>query len=180
MSKENFHAAKQNNKNSRFIDDINTLNNRVFDDQIKQIYPPEITCNRENLTDISGHFLEVDITVKNDKFVTKIFDKRDDFNFKIVKFPHIKSNIPDCIVFNVFVSQIIRIARVCSDFQDFKDIFKVLILNFKGKGCSNRILFQKAKKVFLANTETFSKFDLTLKDFLSSTFSSVVPISLSQ
>ena len=180
MSKENFHAAKQNNKNSRFIDDINTLNNRVFDDQIKQIYPTEITCNRENLTDISGHFLEVDITVKNDKFVTKIFDKRDDFNFKIVKFPHIKSNIPDCIVFNVFVSQIIRIARVCSDFQEFKDIFKVLILNFKGKGCSNRILFQKAKKVFLANTETFSKFDLTLKDFLSSTFSSVVPISLSQ
>ena len=73
-------------------------------------------------------FLEVDITVKYDKFVIKIFDQRDDFNFKIVKFPHIKSNIPNCIVFNVFVSQIIRIARVCSYFQSLKDIFKVLIL----------------------------------------------------
>ena len=89
---------KQNNNNSRFIDDINTLNNRVFEEQIKQIYPTEIKCNRENPTDISGHFLEVDITVK--KFVTKIFDKRDDFNFKIVKFPHIMWNRKVCMVYS--------------------------------------------------------------------------------
>ena len=46
------------------IDDINTLNDRVFEDQIKQIYPTVITCNWENPMDIAGHFLEVDITVK--------------------------------------------------------------------------------------------------------------------
>jgi hypothetical protein len=170
LSKEDYSAAKQNNKNSRFIDDINTLNNGVFEDQIKEIYPQEITCNRENLTDVSGHFLEVDITIKDGKFVTKIFDKRDDFNFKIIKFPHIKSNIPDCIVFNTFISQLVRIARVCSSFQEFQKIFKVLIQNFNENGCPNEILLRRAKKAFLANSETFSKFKVTLKDFLSSAF----------
>ena len=149
---------------------------RVFEDQIKEIYPSEITCNRENLTDVSGHFLEVDITIKDGKFVTKIFDKRDDFNFKIIKFPHIKSNIPDCIVFNTFISQLVRIARVCSSFQEFQKIFKVLIQNFNENGCPREILLRRAKKAFLANSETFSKFRVTLKDFLSFSFSSYVRV----
>ena len=99
LCKQDYSAAKQNNNNSRFIDDINILNNQHFEDQIRLIYPPEITCNRENLTDISGHFLEIDISIESEKFRTKIFDKRDDFSFDIVKYPDTKSNIPDSIVY---------------------------------------------------------------------------------
>ena len=102
---------------------------------------------------------------KNDKFVTKIFDKRDDFNCKLRWLSSLISSHTKFYCFNVFVSQIIQIARVCSDFQAFKDIFKVFILNFKDKGCSNTIL-QRAKNVFLENVETFSKFDLTFFFFI--------------
>ena len=102
--------------------------------------------------------------------MTKIFDKRNDFDFKIVKYPHVLSNIPDRIVYNVFVSQMLRIARVCSGPLDLIETFKVLILNFKGKGCKTKILISKAKKTFSVNAKTFKKFNLTWKDFENVSF----------
>ena len=170
LSKENYNAAKQNNNNSRYIDDINTVNNKVFEDQIKLIYPPEITCNRENTSDLAGHFLDIDIAIVNDKFVTKVFDKRDTFEIKIVKFPSVLSNIPDSVIYSVFVSQTLRAARICSLFKDFIEIFKILVQNFKAKGCLTKFLIPKAKKTFLTNEKTFAKFNTTCRHFLEATF----------
>ena len=72
------------NKTTIILDLSNTLNNRVFEEQIQSIYPNEIVCNRENLTNTKGHFLEIDNSITSTgKFQTKIFDKRDEFNFDI-------------------------------------------------------------------------------------------------
>ena len=165
LCKENYSAAKQNNNNSRFIDDINILNNGVFEDQIRLIYPPEITCNRENLNDVSGHFLEIDITIHSEKFRTKIFDKRNEFAFKIVKYPDTRSNIPDSIVYNVFCAQIVRYIRVCSHFQDFLACFQILLQNFLSKGCNINILKAKLKKTLVTHKLTFCKYNKTLTEF---------------
>ena len=134
------------------------------------IYPPEIICNRENTSDLAGHFLDIDIAIVNDKFVTKVFDKRDTFEIKIVKFPSVLSNIPDSVIYSVFVSQTLRAARICSLFKDFIEIFKILVQNFKAKGCLTKFLIPKAKKTFLTNEKTFAKFNTTLKYFLEATF----------
>jgi hypothetical protein len=42
---------------------------------------------------------------------TKIYDKRDDFNFKIINFPNICSNIPASPAYGVYISQLIRYSR---------------------------------------------------------------------
>ena len=42
---------------------------------------------------------------------TKIYDKRDDFNFKIINFPNMCSNIPASPAYGVYISQLIRYAR---------------------------------------------------------------------
>ena len=165
LCKQNYSAAKQNNNNSRFIDDINILNNQHFEEQISLIYPPEITCNRENLTDVSGHFLEIDISIESEKFRTKIFDKRDDFSFDIVKYPDTKSNIPDSIVYNVFCTQLVRYLRVCSHFQDFNFCLQTLLQNFISKGCNKDILKSKVKKTILKHRLTFEKYSLTATEF---------------
>ena len=55
--KQNYSAAKQNYNNCCYIDDINTLNNKVFEDQISLIYPQEIICNRENNSELRGRLL---------------------------------------------------------------------------------------------------------------------------
>jgi hypothetical protein len=38
----------------------------------------------------------------------KIFDKNDDFNFPIVNFPFICSNIPAALAYGVYISQLIK------------------------------------------------------------------------
>ena len=46
---------------------------------------------------------------------TKIYNKRDNFNFKIIIFPNMCSNIPA----GVYISQLIRYARDSSNYSDF-------------------------------------------------------------
>ena len=50
---------------------------------------------------------------------TKLYDNRDDFNFRIVNFPYMSSNIPESPAYGVYISQLIRYARACSSYQDF-------------------------------------------------------------
>jgi hypothetical protein len=50
---------------------------------------------------------------------TKIYDKRDDFNFKIMNFPNVCSNIPVSPAYGVYTSQLIRYARASSNYSDF-------------------------------------------------------------
>jgi hypothetical protein len=50
---------------------------------------------------------------------TKHYDKRDDFNFPIVNFPFICSNIPAAPAYGVYIS--LRYSRACGSYQDFLD-----------------------------------------------------------
>ena len=52
---------------------------------------------------------------------TKLYDKRDDFDFRVVNFPYICSNIPESPAYSVYISQFIRYARACSSCGDFVD-----------------------------------------------------------
>ena len=51
------------------------------------------------------------------KYSTAVDDKWDDFNFKIVNFPHLSSNIPSGPAYGVCISQLVRIGRICSDYH---------------------------------------------------------------
>ena len=42
------------------------------------------------------------------KLSTKIYDKRDDFNFKIINFPNMCNNIPASLAYGVYILQLIR------------------------------------------------------------------------
>ena len=48
-------------------------------------------------------FLDLHVAIKNQMISTKIFDKRDSFNFQIVKFPNLTGNIPLKSSYGVFV-----------------------------------------------------------------------------
>ena len=52
---------------------------------------------------------------------TKLYNKRDDFNFFIVKFPFIYINIPAAPAYGVYISQLIRYSRAWGSYQDFLD-----------------------------------------------------------
>ena len=44
---------------------------------------------------------------------SKIYDKRDDFDFDIVNFPFLDGDVPRRPSYGVYISQLIRFARVC-------------------------------------------------------------------
>jgi len=71
------------------------------------------------------------------KLSTKIYDKRDDFDFKIINFPYLCSNIPTSPAYGVYISQLIRYARACTNYSDFIE---------RHKNLRTRLLSQNTRK----------------------------------
>ena len=84
--------------------------------------------------------------IDNGKITTRLYDKRDDFNFPIVNFPILNSNIPSAQAYGVYVSQLIRYARICSNYQDFMERGKVLTTNLLSQGYQKTKLVATLKK----------------------------------
>ena len=54
---------------------------------VHRIYPTELQLHKANASDTEAAFLDLNLTIHNDTVSTKIYDKRDDFDFDIVNFP---------------------------------------------------------------------------------------------
>ena len=74
------------NSTSRYLDDILNINNIYFDNMVSQIYPSELKLNKANTSDTEAAFLDLHLSISNDIVSTKIYDKRDDFDFEMVNF----------------------------------------------------------------------------------------------
>ena len=57
---------------------------------------------------------------------TKIYDKRDGFDFEIVNFPFLGGDNPRSTSYGVYISQLIRFARASSYVADFNTRNKLL------------------------------------------------------
>ena len=90
LIKNNITLAKRFNFTMRYIDDVLTLNNSRFVTEIQHIYPSELDLKRTTENSTSLFYLDVLITIDKGKYV---YDKRDDFGFNIVNFPHLCGNI---------------------------------------------------------------------------------------
>ena len=63
------------------------MNNVYFDNMASQIYSSELQRNKANASDKEAAFLDLHFSISNYIVSTKIYDKRDDFDFEIVKIP---------------------------------------------------------------------------------------------
>ena len=88
--------AQQFNFTYRYIDDVLSLNNTKFAVYLEFIYPCELEIKETSETAASSSYLDcyLYMYIDNGKLPTKLYDKRDDFNFPIVNFPFLSSNIP--------------------------------------------------------------------------------------
>ena len=59
------------------------------------------------------------LTLIYGRLTTTLYDKRDDFDFAIVSFPFLCSNVPLSPDYGVYVSLLIRYARACHAYDDF-------------------------------------------------------------
>ena len=79
----------------RYIDDLIVFNNKKFLDYLKEIYPSQLTVEKANKLDHLADYLDLTFIIDSGgKLSTRLYDKRDDFDFHIVNFPYLSSNIP--------------------------------------------------------------------------------------
>ena len=119
LMKDNHQRAIMFNNTVRYIDDLLSLNNPGFAEAIPNIYPPELILKKTTESPVLVSYLDVSISIFSYKFCTSVFDKRDTFNFHIVNFPFLDSNIPTQPACGVYISQIIRISRICDEYHKF-------------------------------------------------------------
>ena len=75
------------NSTSRYLDDLLNIDNNFFDSMVNRIYPSELQLNKANVSDAEASFLDLHLSISDGFVKTKIYDKRDDFDFDIVNFP---------------------------------------------------------------------------------------------
>ena len=106
---------------SRYIDDLLLVNNsNSMTKLMSDIYPKELVLVPDDGDGMTAPFLDLELTIKDGAISSKIFDKRDAFDFPIVNFPTLTGNIPDRSAYGVFIGELVRYARACTYVEDFR------------------------------------------------------------
>ena len=120
----------------RYIDDLIVLNNKTFIDYVKDNYPSELNVEKANRLDDQANYLDLTFIIgNNNRLSTKLYDRRDDFNF-----PFLSSNIPSGPSYGVHIFQLIRYAR-CFTYYDELLVDRLLSHGYKVNRLRNS--FQK-------------------------------------
>ena len=113
----------------------------------------EITLQPSLSTGLEGHFLDLNINISdNNKLSFKMYTKTVDFDFELINFPFPEINKHSNITSSVFYSQLLRYARIFSNYIDFKNGCKVLNQKLLLRGFSANILNGNLKNLIFIIT----------------------------
>lgn len=170
LMKTNFALALTFSDTFRYIDDLVTLNNANFEEHIPKIYPPSLILNKENESDVQATFLDIAIQVRDRKYVTSVYDKRDDFTFAINHFCTTDANVSFSRATNVFISQLVRAGRICSEKTGFLKKIKLTVLALEAKQHPVWKLRKLASKFRTRYPDLWSKFGISSHEFNNAVF----------
>ena len=100
--------------------------------------------------------MDLNLSISDGTVSTKIYDKRDDFNFDIVNFPFLDKDVPRRTSYGVYISQRIRFAIASSNVSDFSCWNKALTAKLLKQGYRYHKL-RNAFLSFIANTLSWLK-----------------------
>ena len=120
------------------------------------------------------------MSITNGIVSSKIYDKRDDFNFEIVNFPFLDGDFPRSPSYGLYISQLIRFARVCSNVNDFNNRNIFFSAKLLKQGYRYRKIRKASSKFYHRHSELTVKYNIGLKSLLQQGISEpVVRIVLS-
>ena len=154
------------NSTSRYLDDPLDIDNNFFDSMVNRIYPSELQLNKANVSDTKASFLDLHLSISNGFVKTKIYDKRDDFDFDIVTFPFLDGDVPRSTSYGVYIFQLIRFARVSSHADDSYTRNKVLTAKLLRQGYSYHKIRKAFSKFYQRHFDIVSKYNVGLKTLL--------------
>ena len=173
---KNLHGINQSEDNqsdviviystSRYLDDLLNIDNNFFDSMVNRIYPSELQLNKANVSDTEASFLDLHLSISDGFVQTKIYGKRDDFDFDIVNFPFLDGDVPRSTSYGVYISQLIRFARVSSHVDDFNTRNKVLTAKLLRQGYRYHNIRRAFSKFYRRHFDIVSKYNVGLKTLL--------------
>ena len=131
------------------------------------MYPAELEIKDTTESNTSTSYLDLLLSIESDgQLRNSLYDKRDDFNFHITKFPFLSSNIPSSPAYGVFISQLIRYVRACSSYECF--ILKVARLSSKllGQGYVMGRLKSSLRKLYGRYGDLIKYYEVSLSQLL--------------
>ena len=132
--------------------------------------PPELQLNKANTTDTEATFLDLHLPIANEFVFSKIYDKRDDFDFDIVHFPFLGGDVPRRASYGVYILHFIRFVSVCNHVADFNARNKCLIAKLLQQGYRYHKLRKTFSKFYRRHYELISRFNVGLWPFYARAF----------
>ena len=145
---------------SRHLDDLLNIDSPYFEGMVNRIYPPELQLNEANTFDTEAPFLDLHLFISSG-FVSS---KRNDFDF--VNFPFLDGAVRRSTSYGVYISQLIRFARVSSNVANYNALNKSLTAKLLQQGYRYHKLRKTFSKFYRRQYELVSKFDVGLKTLL--------------
>ena len=155
----------------KYIDDLIVFNNKKFFNYLKEIYPSELTVEKANKSDYLADYLDLTFIIDTGgKLSTRLYDKRDDFDFHIVNFPFLSSNLPSGPSYGVYISQLIRYARCCSHYEDFRYRHKCPVDRLLSQGYRALSLEKSLKKFYGRYQDLIEKYQRSVNVMVNDSF----------
>ena len=92
-----------------------------------------------------------------------LYDKQDDFNFEIVNFRFFDGDVPRSPSYDVYISQLIRFAIVCSNVDDFNNRNLFLTAKLLKQGYRYHKIQEAFSKFYHSYSELIVKYNIGLK-----------------
>ena len=110
--------------------------------------------------------MDLNLCISNGTVSTKIYDKRDNFDFDIVNFPFLNGDVPWRPSYGVHISQLIRFARASANLSDFNYRNKVLTAKLLRQGYRYFKLRKAFSKFYRRYSALVEKYSVSLKTLL--------------
>ena len=110
--------------------------------------------------------LDLDLSITNGIIFSKIYDKRNDFHIEIVNFPFLDRDVPRSPSYGVYISQLIRFARVCSNVDDLNSRNLFLTAKLLKQGYRYHKIRKAFSKFYNRHSELIVKYNICLKTLL--------------
>ena len=133
---------------------------------VNQIYPPKLKLNKANTLDTLAHLFGFSSLYFKRLVSFKIHDELDDLDFDTVNFSFFDGDVPSRRSYGVYISRIIRFARVCSHVDDFNNCNKCSTTKHLKQGNRYHKLRKPFSKFYHRHNELVSKFNVWLKSLL--------------
>ena len=159
-------VIKAFNLTSRYLEDLLNIDNPYFEEMVNQVYQPELQLNKANTSNTEAPFLDLHLSISYCFVSSKIYDKRDDFDFDIVNFPFLDGDVPRRPSYGLYISQLIRFARVYSHVDDIYTRNKCLTAKRLKQDYRYHKLRKAFSKFYRRHYELISKFNVGLKSLL--------------